>query len=64
MRIGLLTREWPPQVYGGAGVHVEYLARELARLAEVEVHSFGGDDATVHEPDPQLAQANSALQVL
>ena len=64
MRIGLLTREWPPQVYGGAGVHVEYLARELARLAEVEVHAFGGADATVHEPDPELSQANPALQVL
>ena len=34
MRIGLLTREWPPEVYGGAGVHVEYLVRELRRLAE------------------------------
>ena len=64
MRIGLLTREWPPQVYGGAGVHVEYLARELARLADVEVHAFGGDGAVVHEPDPELGQANPALQVL
>ena len=30
--VALLTREYPPEVYGGAGVHVEYLARELARL--------------------------------
>ncbi len=43
MKIALLSREYPPEVYGGAGVHVEYLARELARLAEVElaVHCFG-----------------------
>ncbi|MCU1594767.1 MAG: hypothetical protein JWO12_2159, partial [Frankiales bacterium] len=30
MRIGILTREWPPEVYGGAGVHVEYLSRSLS----------------------------------
>ncbi len=41
MRVGLLTREYPPEVYGGAGVHVEYLARELAQLADVTVHAFG-----------------------
>jgi starch synthase len=45
MRIGILTREYPPNVYGGAGVHVEYLARELARTIEVEVHCWG----TQHE---------------
>src|SRR3954471_15401220 len=66
MRIGLLTREWPPEVYGGAGVHVEYLARELRRLADVDVHCFGRprDDATAHDPDPGLAGANAALQTL
>jgi starch synthase len=66
MRIGLLTREWPPEVYGGAGVHVEYLARELRRLAEVDVHCFGRPrhDATAHDPDPGLAGANAALQTL
>ncbi len=66
MRIGVLTREWPPEVYGGAGVHVEYLVRELRRLASVEVHSFGGttDGATPHWSDPRLAGANAALQVL
>jgi starch synthase len=41
VRVALLTREYPPEVYGGAGVHVEYLARELARLAEVTVHRWG-----------------------
>jgi len=43
LRVALLTREYPPEVYGGAGVHVEYLARELARLAEVTVHAWGAD---------------------
>jgi alpha-maltose-1-phosphate synthase len=45
MRIAILTNEYPPHVYGGAGVHVEYLSRELARLDEaqhsVDVFSFG-----------------------
>ncbi len=41
MRVGLFTREYPPHVYGGAGVHVEYLSRELAREIEVEVHCWG-----------------------
>lgn len=40
-RIGLLTREYPPEIYGGAGVHVEYLARELRRHVELSVHCFG-----------------------
>ena len=43
MRVALLTREYPPEVYGGAGVHVEYLARELARLEELTVHCWGAD---------------------
>ena len=43
MKVALLTREYPPNVYGGAGVHVEYLARELARSAEVTVHCWGND---------------------
>jgi starch synthase len=41
MRVGLFTREFPPHVYGGAGVHVDYLSRELARHIEVEVHCWG-----------------------
>jgi starch synthase len=43
MKAVLMTREYPPEVYGGAGVHVEYLARELARLEEVTVHCWGTD---------------------
>ncbi len=45
MRIALFTNEYPPNVYGGAGVHIEYLSRELARLGEgehqVDVYTFG-----------------------
>jgi starch synthase len=41
MRVGLMTREYPPYVYGGAGVHVEYLSREMAKTIEVEVHGWG-----------------------
>ena len=44
MRIGIVTREWPPDVYGGAGVHVEHLVAALRSLPagpELEVHCFG-----------------------
>lgn len=41
MRVALFTREYPPHIYGGAGVHADYLSRELARSIEVEVHCFG-----------------------
>jgi starch synthase len=46
-----MTREYPPNVYGGAGVHVEYLSRELARKIEVEVHCWGDqslDEGNLH----------------
>ncbi len=41
MKAALFTREYPPHVYGGAGVHVEYLSRELSHLIDVEVHCWG-----------------------
>jgi starch synthase len=41
VNVALVTREYPPEVYGGAGVHVEYLGRELARLVDLEVHCWG-----------------------
>jgi starch synthase len=41
LRAGLITREYPPHVYGGAGVHVEYLSREMAKTIDVEVHCWG-----------------------
>jgi starch synthase len=61
VRVGLLTREWPPDVYGGAGVHVEFLARELARLdgLDVQVEAFAA-----HGVWDRLAGANASLQVL
>ena len=40
-KVALFTNEYPPHVYGGAGVHVEYLARAMARLVAVEVRCFG-----------------------
>ncbi len=61
MRVALLTREFPPAVYGGAGVHVEYLARELRRLVELTVHAWGTGDVP-HEPWPALGDA--ALQAI
>jgi starch synthase len=61
VRVGLLTREWPPDVYGGAGVHVEFLARELARVdgIDVQVEPFAA-----HGSWDRLADANAAVQVL
>jgi starch synthase len=63
MRVGLFTREYPPEVYGGAGVHVDYLSRELAREIEVEVHCWGrqhSDEANLHvrgaEPWSEITQ--------
>ncbi|HET9973223.1 MAG TPA: glycogen synthase [Streptosporangiaceae bacterium] len=66
LRVALLTREYPPEVYGGAGVHVGYLARELASLVDVTVHCQGADrpDAVAHRPWDLLAGANQALQVV
>ncbi|MGW7416436.1 glycogen synthase [Streptomyces sp. NPDC054863] len=71
MKVGLLTREYPPDVYGGAGVHVEFLARELRALVDVQVHCWGegggvgeaaGGDVTRHRSAPALAHANDALR--
>lgn len=66
MRIGILTREWPPDVYGGAGVHVEHLVAELKRLVPVYVHCFGGPrtDAFAHNVPVELHGANGAIQTL
>jgi starch synthase len=68
VRVDLLTREYPPEVYGGAGVHVEYLARELRALAEVRVHCFGAPrtepGVTAYGDPPGLSGANPALRTL
>jgi starch synthase len=47
LRAALFTREYPPNVYGGAGVHVEYLSRELAKKIEVEVYCWGDQKSDV-----------------
>ena len=66
MHTAILTREYPPDVYGGAGVHVEYLVRELRQLIDVDVHCFGDDrpGATGHTPAAELVGANPALTTL
>jgi starch synthase len=62
--VALLTREYPPEVYGGAGVHVEYLARALSGLVDLTVHCQGAprDTAVAHQAWPALA--DPALSVL
>src|SRR4051812_23886377 len=65
----IVTREWPPDVYGGAGVHVEHLVAALRSLPagpEIDVHCFGGPrrDATAHAVPPNLQDANGALQAI
>jgi alpha-maltose-1-phosphate synthase len=66
LSVALLTREYPPEVYGGAGVHVEYLARELGRLVDLTVHCQGADrpGAVAHRPWDRLSGANPALQTI
>ncbi len=62
----MLTREYPPDVYGGAGVHVDFLVRELRRLVEVDVHCFGAprEGAVAHATPAGMAGRNAALQTL
>ncbi|MBF0433083.1 MAG: glycogen synthase [Fibrobacteria bacterium] len=46
MKALFLTNEYPPHIYGGAGVHVDYLSRELAKLIDIDVRSFGDQDSS------------------
>ena len=72
MKALFYTREYPPYVYGGAGVHVEYLAAELAKLIEVEVRSFGDQNETAGNlvvkgfpfDNPVFDQANDKLKAV
>src|ERR1044071_9497480 len=64
MQVALLTREYPPDVYGGAGVHVEYLARELSRLIDVTVHCWGEDRPGAVAHRPWEALSDTALQAV
>ena len=69
LRVALLSREYPPEVYGGAGVHLEYLARELAGLVDLQVHAFGVqrhalEVAKSYQPWDALAGAAPELDAL
>lgn len=68
LRIGLVTKEWPPQVYGGAGVHVVQLSQALRNQPDisVDVHCFGGarSDAFGYDTPAAFADSNAALQAL
>src|SRR3954454_10111243 len=66
MRVAMMTREYPPEVYGGAGVHVTELVAQLRNLCEVDVHCMGAPrpGVSVHQPDPALKGANPALSTL
>ena len=68
-RIGIVTKEWPPAVYGGAGVHVVQLTQALRTLSDVEVdvHCFGGprtDGAVGYSTPADFEAANPALQAI
>jgi starch synthase len=66
MRVAMMTREYPPEVYGGAGVHVTELVAQLRRLCAVDVHCIGAPrpGAFAYQPDPRIHGANAALSTL
>ena len=66
MRVAMMTREYPPEVYGGAGVHVTQLVAHLRNLCRVDVHCQGAPRPTAfaYQPDTQLRGANPALSTL
>ncbi len=64
----MMTKEYPPEIYGGAGVHIAELVRHMRELINVDVHCVGSPrdeaDVYVHGVDPALADANASLQTL
>lgn len=68
MRVDLLTKEYPPEIYGGAGVHVTELVKALRTSLEVQVRCFGAprseQDVTNYEVPAELSTANSVLQTI
>jgi starch synthase len=64
--VGIITKEWPPEVYGGAGTHVAELVAALAPLADVTVRCFGRPraDAVAYPVPEAFADANPALQTV
>ena len=61
MRALFMTNEYPPNIYGGAGVHVEYLSRELAKLIDLEVRSF--HDQAFSDGEAPLVAGESTVVV-
>jgi len=68
LKIGIVTKEWPPAIYGGAGVHVVELTKALRNINEisVDVHCFGGprEDAFGYSVPSQFSHSNPAIQAL
>ena len=68
MRAGIFSKEYPPEIYGGAGVHVAELTRFMREIIDVSVHCMGSPreekDVFVHGVDPELAAANGAIKTL
>ena len=68
MRAGIFSKEYPPEIYGGAGVHVAELTRFMREIIDVSVHCMGSprdeQDVFVHGVDPELAEANGAIKTL
>ena len=66
MKVGLVTKEWPPHVYGGAGVHALQLTQALRKRISVDVHCFGEarSDAIAYPLPATLTHLNPALQAL
>ena len=68
LNIGIVTKEWPPTIYGGAGVHVLQLTQALRNIKDVsvDVHCFGGvrNDAFGYSTPEQFNHANPAIQAL
>ena len=59
MKIALFSNEFPPNIYGGAGVHIDFLSQELAKLGQVEVRCFG--DQNVNSDSMNVRGINSSL---
>ncbi|WP_126369460.1 glycogen synthase [Corynebacterium kutscheri] len=68
MRVAMMTKEYPPEIYGGAGVHVTELTRYMRKIVPVDVHCMGQprdeQDVYVHGVDEALAEANPAIKTL
>lgn len=70
MRVAMMTKEYPPEIYGGAGVHVTELTRFMRGLdgVDVDVHCMGAPreeaDVYVHGVDPELKDANASIKTL